>query len=251
MAITRMTDDMGIISKLSDRPNDTDGLTAAGLKAKFDEGGGTVKDYINNTLLPFLESAAAAANLGVDTVTGLSAETVQAALEEIVQNMVDITQGSVADGSITTAKLAAGAVATNRMADGAVATAKIAANAVTTAKIALLAITTALLADGAVTAAKLGSGAVTEDKLGAAAVTTGKIASAAVDNTKLAEAAVTAVKIAANAVTAAKIAAGAVTAEKLGSDVLPLNVGIKMGTADPTTSDISEGQIYIKYTPGV
>ena len=247
MAITRMTDDMGIISKLSDRPNDTDGLTATGLKAKFDESGLTVKDYINDTLLPFLESASAAANLGVDTVTGLSSDNIQDALEEIVQSLVDITQGSVADGSITTAKLAAGAVDTGSMADGAVATAKLAAQAVTTAKIALLAITTALIADGAVTAAKLASGSVTEDKLGAAAVTSGKIASAAVDNTKLAEAAVTAVKIAAAAVTAAKIAAGAVTAEKLGSDILPLNVGIKSGTAVPTTSDIAPGQVYLRY----
>lgn len=41
---------------------------------------------------------------------------------------------------------------------------------------------------------------------------------------------------------------GGVTAAKLGSDILPSNVGIKMGTATPTTSTISEGQIYLKYT---
>lgn len=48
-------------------------------------------------------------------------------------------------------------------------------------------------------------------------------------------------------VTSAKIANGAVTAVKLGSDILPINVGIKMGTAVPTASDISEGQIYLQY----
>ena len=232
------------------RPNKLTG-TAQQNKAVLDA---LIKDLVKvklNDLIDELTGANAASQLGVDTITGLSASTVQEALEAIVQAMVDITQGSVADGSITTAKLAAGAVATDRMADGAVAAAKIAANAVTTATIALLAITTALLADGAVTAAKIGPGAVTEDKLGALAVTTGKIAPAAVDNTKLAEAAVTAVKIAAAAVTAAKIAAGAVTAEKLANDILPLNVGIKMGTAVPTTADIAPGQIYIKYTPGV
>lgn len=248
MAITRFTDDMNVIAKLDDRPNDTGGLTAAGLKAKFDEGGGNIKEYINDTLLPFLESASAAANIGVDTVTGLSSDNIQDALEEIVQSMADITQGSVADGSITSAKLASSAVATGNIADGAVTTAKLAAAAVTTAKIALLAITTALLADGAVTSDKLASGAVTEDKLAAQAVTSGKIAAAAVDNTKLAEAAVTTVKIAALAVTAAKIAAGAVTAEKLGSDILPENVGIKHGTAVPTPSDIAPGQIYLRYS---
>lgn len=41
---------------------------------------------------------------------------------------------------------------------------------------------------------------------------------------------------------------GAVTAIKLGSDILPTNVGIKYGTATPTESDISPGQIYLKYS---
>lgn len=51
MAFTQFAKDMDIISKLSDTPNVDDGLTAAQLKAKFDEGGNAVKDYINNTLL--------------------------------------------------------------------------------------------------------------------------------------------------------------------------------------------------------
>ena len=39
MALTAFNEDMEIISKLSDLPNDTDGLTSAELKAKFDEAG--------------------------------------------------------------------------------------------------------------------------------------------------------------------------------------------------------------------
>lgn len=49
-------------------------------------------------------------------------------------------------------------------------------------------------------------------------------------------------------ITTAKIVDHNVTAEKLGYDILPDNVGIKMGTAIPTTSDISPGQIYLQYT---
>ena len=43
MALTRFTKDMAIISALGDEPNDVDGLSAADLKAKFDEGGQAVK----------------------------------------------------------------------------------------------------------------------------------------------------------------------------------------------------------------
>ena len=51
MAFTQFSYDMEIIAKLSDTPNVDDGLTAAQLKDKFDEGGKVIKDYINNTLL--------------------------------------------------------------------------------------------------------------------------------------------------------------------------------------------------------
>ncbi len=200
-----------------------------------------------NALIDELQGANAASQLGVDTITGISADTVQEALEAIVLSMQSITQGSVSDGSITEAKLADdsviaakvkdGEIGSGKLADGAVTTGKINDLAVSTAKIALLAVTSALLADKAVTTAKL-------DDL---AVTAAKIANATIDNTKLAEAAVTAVKIAADAVTNAKIADGAVTGAKLAGTVLPANVGIKMGTAVPTTADISAGQIYLKY----
>lgn len=43
------------------------------------------------------------------------------------------------------------------------------------------------------------------------------------------------------------VADGEVTAAKLGSDILPANVGIKYGSSVPTTSDITPGQIYLKY----
>ena len=52
MGITQFVYDMDIISRLSDSPNVDDGLTATQLKAKFDEAGKAIKDYINMTLLP-------------------------------------------------------------------------------------------------------------------------------------------------------------------------------------------------------
>lgn len=52
MAIPQFTNDMNIIAGLSDHPNTDDGLSAAQLKAKFDEGGNLLKSYINNSLIP-------------------------------------------------------------------------------------------------------------------------------------------------------------------------------------------------------
>lgn len=54
MALTKFEKDMSIIQKLDDEPNDVGGLTAAELKAKFDEGGEAVKDFLNETLIPEL-----------------------------------------------------------------------------------------------------------------------------------------------------------------------------------------------------
>lgn len=228
------------------QPNKLTG-TAAQNKKAFDK---LVTDIVKeklNGLIDALMSAAAADEIGVDTITGIAAGTVQEALEAIVLSMQSITQGSVADGSITAAKLADDSVIAAKIRDGEIGSGKLADGAVTTGKLNDLAVTTAKIALLAVTAALLADGAVTTPKLADLAVTAAKIANAAVDNTKLAEAAVTAVKIAADAVTNAKIADGAVTGAKLAGTVLPANVGIKMGTAVPTTADISAGQIYLKY----
>lgn len=55
MSITRFNKDMNIIAELDSRPNAVGGLSAAELKAKFDEGGVALKEYINGTMLPEVE----------------------------------------------------------------------------------------------------------------------------------------------------------------------------------------------------
>ncbi len=62
-----------------------------------------------NALIDELVAITAAGQIGAD-VDGLTSTNVNAALAELLSAMQDITQGSVADGSITTAKLADGAV---------------------------------------------------------------------------------------------------------------------------------------------
>jgi hypothetical protein len=56
MAIRHLSDDLGIIEALGDEPNDEDGLSAVALKAKFDEGGKRIQEYLNATLIPDVET---------------------------------------------------------------------------------------------------------------------------------------------------------------------------------------------------
>lgn len=54
LTITYLDGNLDIIQQLDDEPNDVGGLTAAELKAKFDEAGNIIKTYINGTLIPEL-----------------------------------------------------------------------------------------------------------------------------------------------------------------------------------------------------
>lgn len=52
LAIPGLDDDVDVIQKLDDEPNDVGGLSPAGLKAEFDKAGNIIKQYINGRLLP-------------------------------------------------------------------------------------------------------------------------------------------------------------------------------------------------------
>ena len=159
-----------------------------------------------NALIDALLDGTAAPEIGIQAVSGMQGvTTLQGALERFAEMLVDISQGSVADGSVSEIKLA----------DGAVTARKLAGKAVTTEKMADGAVGTGQIAEMAVTAALLAAGAVITEKLSDKAVTTAK----------LADLCITAAKIDAAAVTAAKIAPGAVTLAKLGSDVTAAALG--------------------------
>lgn len=50
--IRELTRNLDIVSGLENEPNDEGGMSAAELKAKFDESGNAIKSYINGTLIP-------------------------------------------------------------------------------------------------------------------------------------------------------------------------------------------------------
>lgn len=172
MAFTKVTKDMGIIGALADKPNDVGGLTAGQLKAKFDEAGAALKDYLNNTLTAELEGQNGAGNIGIQAIEGITATTVQAALQALKAAIDNAIAGVLLDDSVTATKLAANAVTTDKLADNSVTAAKIKDGEVGANELASNAVATAKLANGAVTTEKLAGAAVTNEKLASEAVGT-------------------------------------------------------------------------------
>lgn len=219
--------------------------TAAQNKKVFDALVTAVVKERFNALIDELTGADAAGQLGIAAITGYSASNVQDALEEIITVMQGISQGSVANGSITLAKLAAevtaialgGAAASHTHGAG-----DVASGVLDAARIPVL--------DGT----KLGTGSVGTEQLKDGAVTTDKIGRAAIATEKIAALAITAALIANKTITAAKIADGTITETQLADGIPYTKLGltsdqvrtITAGTAAPSGG--SDGDIYIQYT---
>ena len=215
MAFPRFEVDISYISKLSDEPNDvgTDALEAQELKERFDKAGNMIKDFINNTLLPYLEDNGGAASIGINEIPGVTDATdVQTALEVLKRQLDNTTTGTIPDGSLTTVKLA----------DSSVTEAKIAADAVTNEKIKDGSITDAKISADKLSGSSLKSKTVATGNIADKAVTVAQLADSAVETAKIKDAAVTAAKIAADAVQSSQIKAAAVTRAKLAADVAVL-----------------------------
>lgn len=116
MAFDRMTDDMNIISKLPNEPNDEGGMTASAFKATFDKAGTLAKNAINK-LIAALGASTAAGNIGFARSTNVPADNVQDAIENVQSQIAGVALGSIPDGSITAQQLAASAVTAEKVAD--------------------------------------------------------------------------------------------------------------------------------------
>ena len=205
MALPTCNEDMNIISKLDDEPNDVGGLSAASLKAKFDLAGNLLKKALND-LVAALGNNAAAKNIGFAPTTAVNNTNVQDAIENVQSQIAGVSQGGIADGAVTAAKIADGAVGTSAIADDAITADKLAMSAVDTDAITWGAVDTNRLKDAAVTEAKLSNGAVTGGKIGYYAVEERNIKDHAVTMGKIADGAVTGLKIADNVITNRNVA---------------------------------------------
>ena len=251
----KITDAAIAANGVQSRPDKLTG-TAAQNKKVFDALVTAVVREKFNALIDELTGTTAAAQLGITTIPGFSAGNIQTALEQIVQAMQDVTQGSVADGSITLAKLAAevtavalgGAAASHTHGAG-----DINSGVLDAARLPVLDGTK--LGAGSVGTAQLGTAAVTSEKLAALSVLATHIAQGAVTAQKIAPGAVTADKIAAGAIITALLAPNAVTAAKLADDIPYTKFGLSAdqvrhvyaGTTEPDAALGVDGDIYLMY----
>lgn len=83
MAIEQFHEDVEVISKLGDLPNQDDGLTPAQLKAKFDQASIAIKNFINDVLVPVINELEAAKDpeiiYGLDTTLSQAGRAAEAA----------------------------------------------------------------------------------------------------------------------------------------------------------------------------
>lgn len=154
-----------------------------------------IRDYINTTLsgvvstigdtLTALQGKAGASRIGFTRTAAIDRDNVQDAIERVQEQLVNVSQGGIADGAVTSEKVAAGAIGTAAIADAAVTYDKIKDKAVGSAKMADNAVSAKKIASNAVQERHILDGSVTQSKLAAESVSSAKLAPNAVTNEKV------------------------------------------------------------------
>ena len=154
-----------------------------------------IRDYINTTLsgvvstigdtLTALQGKAGAGRIGFTRTAAIDRDNVQDAIERVQEQLVNVSQGGIADGAVTSEKVAAGAIGTAAIADAAVTDDKIKDKAVGSAKMADNAVSAKKIASDAVQERHIFDGSVTQSKLAAESVSSAKLAPNAVTNEKV------------------------------------------------------------------
>lgn len=154
-----------------------------------------IRDYINATLsgvvstlgdtLTALQGKAGAGRIGFTRTAAIDRENVQDAIECVQAQLVNVSQGGIADGAVTSEKVATGAIGTAAIADAAVTYDKIKDKAVGSAKLADNAVSAQKIASNAVQERHIFDGSVTQSKLAAESVSSAKLAPNAVTNEKV------------------------------------------------------------------
>lgn len=158
MALTLFDKDLDIIAKLADEPNDVGGLGADQFKAEFDKAGNIIKDYINKTLIPEVESDIDKAAQGIGTGGGINGESI---LDDSIPDtkIKSVNGNKIADSTINGTKLAKATIPREKLAEDAIMlqTEDFPNKVVPNRALADKCVDEYKLADGAVTKAKMAS----------------------------------------------------------------------------------------------
>lgn len=110
MSFTRIRDAaVKVIRNLPNRPTGTGYMSAVALKAAFDQAAENIKETVNK-FMDDVEATSGAAQIGFQRSSAVPADNVQEAIENVQEQLQGISQGSVANNSITAEKLAPGAL---------------------------------------------------------------------------------------------------------------------------------------------
>ena len=101
MSIPKLTKDLAVIQKLPDLPNSTEGLTAAQLKAKFDEAPLEIQKWLNENLVPSIT----AENIPFPSSSEIEGDNLMDALKSVHTQVKDASAGAIVNGSVTMEKL--------------------------------------------------------------------------------------------------------------------------------------------------
>lgn len=77
--------DLSVISALPERPSES-GITASELKAEFDKAGNIIKEYINETLIPSINSA----EIPAEETEGVEGETVAEQISDLARRIAEL-----------------------------------------------------------------------------------------------------------------------------------------------------------------
>lgn len=99
MGFTKFEKDISYVCALPDAPTLENGYTPKSLKQTFDRAGEDLKGFINESLIPELESGSE--KIGCKKIENINGNTLQSVLESLALKIQEIANGAVPDGSVT------------------------------------------------------------------------------------------------------------------------------------------------------
>ena len=242
MALPKFEKDISYISKLADQPNDTAGgeLSAAQLKARFDAAGNDIKEYINTVLIPFLQGASAAANLGLEPISGITDATdLQSAIEALKRAIDNTAAGELPDASLTGSKLVPETITGRELALNAVQGKNVAPKTITGENAADKSFGADVFADEFLQHRHIGKYVIEDENIADNTIdASGKIKDGTMTAKKYAPLSIPTIAYQDKSVTTEKIAPNAVTSDKLDENLVADLRGVYIGSETPTGENL-------------